>query len=347
VSVKRVALALLIVSLCGAATLAGGAWLAWQSLNAPMPIEQEGAWLDVPSGAPLARVSRELESRSLLRQPHLLTWYARLRGDATRIHAGEYRLAPGTTPVSLLEQLVAGQVYLHQITIVEGWRFVDMLSVVRAHPAITAGTESPEEIMAALGRPDVHPEGQFHADTYRFARGTTDFELLRRAHEALHERLAQAWENRSEESMLDSPYDALILASIIEKETSLPSERRQISGVFHRRMQLGMRLQTDPTVIYGLGEEYQGRLRRADLTRDTPYNTYTRHGLPPTPIALPGGASIDAAVDPDVGEALYFVATGLPDGSHHFSATLEEHNRAVQVYLERLRSGGGGSPAAD
>src|SRR6185312_694722 len=193
-------------------------------------------------------------------------------------------------------------------------------------------------IMSALGAPGVHPEGQFFPDTYRFPFGTSDLDILRLAHEALVARLQAAWTNRSPDLLLKTDYEALILASIIEKETSLPAERKLIAGVFHERLRRNMRLQTDPTVIYGMGETFDGNLRRDDLERDTPYNTYTRGGLPPTPIALPGAGAIDAAVTPEISGAVYFVATGRGDGSHHFSATLEEHERAVRDYLRQLRN---------
>lgn len=310
---------------------------AWRQLNTPLPIPEEGAWIEVASGTPLRRVSANLAERGLLKYPQLLTLYARATGDATRVRAGEYQLTPGVTPISLLEKLVSGQVYLHQITVVEGWKFDELLRVLRTHPAIAATELDGPGIMAALGEPDLHPEGQFLPETYRFPRGTTDVELLRTAHQALQQRLDLAWQSRSAENELSTPYQALILASIIEKETALPTERRLISGVFHERLRRGMRLQTDPTVIYGLGAAFDGNLRRRDLDTDTPYNTYTRSGLPPTPIALPGGASIDAAVNPEHTDAVYFVATGRGDGSHKFSATLEEHEAAVREYLRQLR----------
>jgi UPF0755 protein len=307
--------------------------LAWRSLHAELPIPAEGAWLEVSSGAPLRRVTAELAQRNLL-----LDVYARWRGDATRIRAGEYQLLPGLTPLSLVDKLVSGQVYLHQLTIVEGWRFADLLAAIRTHTAIRAGSLDGAQIMAELGEPGMHPEGEFFPDTYSFPRGTTDLELLRTAHQAMHDRLAKAWDGRDQGTQLRGPYEALILASIIEKETALPSERKLISGVFQQRLKRGMRLQTDPTVIYGIGETYDGNLRRQDLERDTPYNTYTRAGLPPTPIALPGNASLEAAVQPQATDALYFVATGRGDGSHTFSATLEEHERAVRDYLRRLHA---------
>jgi UPF0755 protein len=326
-----------------AAVIAGGAAfadLAWRSLRAELPIPAEGAWLEVSSGTPLRRVTAELAQRNLLEHPLLLDVYARWRGDATRIRAGEYQLLPGLTPRSLVDKLVSGQVYLHQLTIVEGWRFADLLAAIRTHTAIRAGSLDGAQIMAELGEPGLHPEGEFFPDTYFFPRGTTDLELLRTAHQAMRDHLAKAWDARDQGTQLREPYEALILASIIEKETALPTERKLISGVFQQRLKRGMRLQTDPTVIYGIGETYDGNLRRQDLERDTPYNTYTRAGLPPTPIALPGNASLEAAVQPQATDALYFVATGRGDGSHTFSATLEEHDRAVRDYLRRLHAPG-------
>lgn len=326
-----------------ACTLVAGTLLAafaWRSLHTPLQIPADGAWLEVASGTPLRRVSADLAARDLLDHPWLLDLYARASGEATRIRAGEYRLEPGTTPLTLVTQLVAGQVFLHQLTVVEGWRFTELLGAVRAHPAIRTGTLDGAEIMAALGEPGVHPEGQFFPDTYFFPNGTTDVELLHTAHEALRTHLDRAWDGRSAEIEVHNPYEALILASIIEKETALPAERRLISGVFNQRLRRNMRLQTDPTVIYGLGATFDGNLRRQDLERDTPYNTYTRAGLPPTPIALPGNASLEAAVTPEATDAVFFVATGRGDGSHYFSATLEEHERAVREYLRQLRNPG-------
>jgi UPF0755 protein len=322
---------------CAVAAAAATTALLWRDLNMPMPVPAQGVLFEVRAGVSLSRVSNELAAQGLVQRPRVLAWYARLRGDATRIHAGEYRIEPGLSPVQLIAKLVIGDVHLHQFTIVEGWRFGDLLSALRTHPAIVPGTASGAEIMSALGQADVHPEGQFLPDTYKFPKGTAELQLLTWAHEALQEKLSSAWDARALDAALANSYEALILASIVEKETALASERPVISGVFHRRLQRGMRLQTDPAVIYGLGENYDGNLRRQDLSTDTPYNTYTRRGLPPTPIALAGAAAIDAAVDPENGNALYFVATGETDGSHRFSATLEEHNRAVQDYLQRLR----------
>ena len=321
-----------------AATTGGGVLYGWSALDQPLTIAQDGEWLEVEPGSSLGAISRELAARRIVEHPGVLRYFGRLRGDATRIHAGEYRLMPGLTSRSLLDQLVAGQVYLHQMAVIEGWRFEELRSALRAHPAVIPSELESDEIMEALGAPGVHPEGQFAPDTYSFARGTPELEILEQAHRTLQDQLEMIWNERSPVVALETPYEALILASIIEKETALTTERRQISGVFSRRLQRGMRLQTDPTVIYGLGADFDGNLRRADLDRDTPYNTYTRRGLPPTPIALAGSDALRAAVDPDESLALYFVATGLADGSHTFSATLEEHNQAVAAYLRRLRA---------
>jgi UPF0755 protein len=316
----------------------GAAW-SWRALNAPLDLPEGGLMYTVQNGAAFSTVMAELADLGATEHPRLISWYSRARGTATRIHAGEYRLEAGLTALTLLEKLNRGDVFLHQFTIIEGWRFADMLAELRRHPAILAGADSGEIIMAALGRPELHPEGQFLPDTYSFPRGTRDIELLRWAHSALQSTLDEAWSGRTDPGTLQSAYEGLILASIIEKETALGSERGLISGVMHERLRRRMRLQTDPTVIYGLGAGFDGNLTRADIDRDTPYNTYTRGGLPPTPIALAGSASIAAAFAPAETDALYFVATGDPDGSHVFSRTLEEHNAAVARYVERQRSG--------
>jgi UPF0755 protein len=260
-----------------------------------------------------------------------------MSGAATQIKAGEFDIPSGTDAFGLIAMLVAGDVVQYSFTIIEGWRYSEMLAALREHEAIELTDLDPQEVMAMLGKPDLHPEGQFLPDTYYFPRGTRDIDVLHRSHDALVATLDGLWETRGVEVAVNTPYEALVLASIIEKETGLEHERREIAGVFSRRLRRGMRLQADPTVIYGLGPDWDGDIRRADLQADTPYNTYTRAGLPPTPIALAGRASIMAAVDPQPGESLYFVATGEPNRSHYFSATLEEHNEAVQRYLRRLR----------
>lgn len=296
--------------------------------NVPEPTEYV-----VEPGAGLIAVARDLEQRGHIKRPRYLVWYARVRGTADRIVAGEYQLVPGMTATGLLEKLETGDVILHAVTIPEGWTFRQLLATLHHHEKVTRTLDEglgDEAIMEALGFPGEHPEGQFFPDTYRFVAGTTDIALLRRAREAMQRELQLAWESRSPDSPLSDPYEALILASIIEKETGVPEERGRIAGVFTRRLKMNMRLQTDPTVIYGIGTEFDGRLRYRHLRTDTPYNTYTRAGLPPTPIALPGSESLRAAVNPESGDEIFFVSRG--DGTHYFSATLEEHNAAVRKY---------------
>ena len=312
--------------------------MLWRALDSPMSIADSGEWLSVPLGTPLARVAHGLNERGILETPRVFSIYGRLSGKATRIHAGEYLIPAASTPIQLLDQLVSGQVYLHQITVVDGWRFQEFVAALQGHEAIDSAGLDADAVMDALGKPGAHPEGQFFPDTYWFPRDTAAIDILQHSHEALEEQLALAWSSYRAGSVLQSPYDALVLASIIEKETALADERRRIAGVFHRRLEQGVRLQTDPTVIYGLGSDFDGNLRRTDLARDTRYNTYTRTGLPPTPISLPGRAALTAAVDPEAGSELYFVATGEGDGSHYFSSTLEEHNAAVARYLQKIRS---------
>jgi len=330
--IKRLILACVLVA--GGATAISATW-AWRMLNATLDIPGEGMFYTVRSGASLASVTADLARQSVVNHPRVINWYARINGSATSIKAGEYKLLPGLTALTLLEQLGRGDVFLHQFTIVEGWRFDEMLGRLRADAAVLAGSETGDEIMTLLGADGVSPEGQFLPDTYFFPRDSRDIEILRTAHIALEDLLDRAWNDRVDDAVLGTPYEGLILASIIEKETALADERELISGVFHERLRRNMRLQTDPSVIYGLGRAFDGNLTRVQLLTDTPYNTYTRAGLPPTPIALPGRASIVAAFSPRMSGALYFVATGDPDGSHTFSSTLEEHNAAVRRYLNK------------
>ena len=252
---------------------------------------------------------------------------------ANRIRAGEYRLTSDLVPDTLLALLVSGQSVSYSLTLLEGWNIRQVRAAVAAHDALqhTLHGVDDQELMDRLGLPGAHPEGRFFPDTYHFARGMTDLEFLRRAQRKMDDELAAAWAERAEDLPLANAYEALILASIIEKETGQADERAEIAGVFARRLRKGMKLQTDPTVIYGLGESFDGDIRRRDLRTDTPYNTYTRHGLPPTPIAMPGRASVLAAAHPAPGDALFFVANG--EGGHTFSATLKEHQAAVDKLL--------------
>jgi UPF0755 protein len=295
--------------------------------------------LEISSGTSLQGVALSLAERGVLAHPRSFSVLGRLTGKAGRIQAGEYEIQAGTTPLELLDQLVEGQVKLHSLTIVEGWTLWELMEALSAHCAVEQTLDSVDqsELAMMLELESDHPEGQFSPDTYRFPRGTTDIAILQQAHSLLRHKLAQAWESRSPNLPYYSPYDLLILASIVERETALDEERPLVAGVFVRRLDRGMRLQTDPTVIYGLGESFDGNLTRKHLNTDTPYNTYTRRGLPPTPIGLPGEPSLLAAANPDQGRAIYFVATGDENGSHFFTETLEEHNSAVAKYLARLR----------
>ena len=314
---------------------AAGYWL-WQDYqrfrSTPLQISGMGVNYQVKPGTSLIEVANDLSTKGLLRQPFYLRALALDMGVSTKIKAGEYLIMANTTPEMLLDQLVKGKVLEYSLTLIEGWTFKQALAAVRIHPMIvqTLASLSTEQIMARLGHADVYPEGRFFPDTYLFPRGTTDADILKRAYQRMQKVLAQEWQARAEGLPIKTPYEALILASIIEKETGVADERMQVAGVFTRRLQKRMRLQTDPTVIYGMGDSYDGNIRRKDLSTDTPYNTYVHAGLTPTPIALPGRKSIHAALHPADGKALYFVATG--EGGHFFSATYDEHKRAVQKY---------------
>jgi UPF0755 protein len=261
----------------------------------------------------------------------LYAWF-RLSGQSRQMRAGSYEFNAQTTPVRLLSMLVRGEESLRTVTLVEGWNIRQLRQALAKADQLKPDSQSLDDgaLMAQLGRPGMHPEGRFFPDTYSYAKGASDLDVLKRAMKAMDKQLDKIWPLRSPQTAVKSPEEALILASIVEKETGKASDRPQISGVFNNRLRMGMLLQTDPTVIYGLGTSFDGDLRRSDLRRDTPYNTYTRAGLPPTPIAMPGKASLLAAVQPADTRAVYFVAKG--DGSSHFSNTLDEHNRAVNRY---------------
>jgi peptidoglycan lytic transglycosylase G len=308
-------------------------------LDQPLTVGAKPVMIDVAPGQTLTAVGRELHARGLLTHPRLLALYGRYTGADSRMRAGEYAIQPGTSPRTLLELFVSGAVVQHSVTIVEGWTFRDLRKVLADEPTLEHTTERLDDaaIMARLGEPGRHPEGLFFPDTYLFGRGTRDIDLLRQARDRMRKELDAAWASRHDNLPLHDEYQALVLASIVERETGLADERARIAGVFVERLRRGMRLQTDPAVIYGLGEKFDGNLRRADLERDGPYNTYLRTGLPPTPIALPGAASLRAAVQPEERGELFFVATGRGDGAHVFSKTLAEHEAAVREYLVRYR----------
>lgn len=309
----------------------------WFNLQQPLALEEAESTLMVEPGQSLYRVASRLEDSNIIRSGFDLRVYARLRGLAEQIQAGEYRLTADLTVLDLLDKMVNGEVVVHQVRLPEGWTLDRALALLQSHERIevTLPDRDPEAISAALAL-EGHPEGLFFPDTYQFTAGTTDIEILRRAHARMQLVLAEEWSRRAVGLPFETDYEALIMASIVEKETGLASERSTIAGVFSRRLQSGMRLQADPTVIYGLGISFDGNLRRADLRSPTPYNTYTSNGLPPTPIALPGRAAIAASLNPAPGDALYFVARG--DGSHVFSANLEAHNEAVRYYQIEGRS---------
>jgi UPF0755 protein len=295
--------------------------------------------IQVAQGASVRAVLVRLEGEGVVHNARAVLWYLRLLGERPSVQAGTYEIPAHASPEQIITLLEEGKVLLEQLTVVEGSTFADFLELLAHEPDVThtlAG-KSAAQVMAALGHPGESPEGRFFPDTYRFAANTADTVILAMAYEKMSAALAAAWSARRPQLPLDSPTQALTLASMVEKEAQLKSERARIAGVFVARLRKGMRLQSDPTVIYGLGAQYDGQIHTRDLLTDTPYNTYTRAGLPPTPIALPGRESLMAAVQPDETGELYFVASGLGDGAHHFSKTLEEHNSAVKAYLARLR----------
>ena len=314
--------------------------------TAPLATSGTAQVLEIDRGTSFRGVVARLHAAGLDGGVHALYWRALAWQHHAVVQAGEYSIDPGLTPLALLEKLGRGDVIQYRFTVVEGWTVRELRLALGKDPILqqTLGGVAEDELLAHLGiEADIEgapwtvmPEGLFLPETYQFTRGTSDAQLLQRAHRALVAELDTAWQGRAKDLPLASPYEALVLASIVEKETGVPQERDQVAGVFVRRLRLGMRLQTDPSVIYGLGPDFSGRLTRAHLEADTPHNTYTRIGLPPTPIALPGRAAIAAAVHPDAGDALYFVARG-EGGGHVFSRTLEEHNRAVAQYRRWLR----------
>ena len=322
----------LLVLVLAAALLAG--ILGWrqyqQFLSTPLAVSEDGQIFELPSGTSYIGMVRRLQQMGLTADAW--PWRLLQRLEPRRIKAGEYRLEQGLTPGQWLDILTRGDVIRYRFTIVEGWTFKQLRAALAADPVLeqTLAEADNPDIMALLDRPDQHPEGWFLPETYLYNRGDSDLAILDQALAAMEAALAESWAGREPELPLDEPYELLILASIIEKETGLPEERDEIAGVFIRRLNKGMRLQTDPTVIYGLGDSFDGDIRYRDLSKDTPYNTYTRDGLPPTPIAMPGRAALDAAANPLSGSSLYFVATG--DGGHYFSDSLREHNAAVDRY---------------
>ncbi len=313
------------------ALLAAGAWL-YHFATSPVVVPEGARQFQLKKGRSLRGVSGDLAAAGILREPWSFYWMGRLLGRADDLQAGGYEFPERTTPYRMLEMMAQGEVTQAQITFIEGWTFAQVRAALAANPQLshqTAGLSN-EEILRRIGARQNHPEGLFFPDTYHFSPGTSDLKILQRAHETLESRLDALWAARAPGLPYRSPYEALIMASIVEKETGLEADRAMIAAVFVNRLKRQMRLQTDPTVIYGLGEGFDGNLRRRDLEADTPYNTYTRTGLPPTPIAMPGLRALEASLRPARSDALYFVARG--DGSSHFSSSLDDHNRAVRRY---------------
>lgn len=309
-------------------------------VDAPLPGIEAGDTLRVERGDSFVGVLAKLRAAGVS-SGHDLEWQvlARRLGAAGKLQVGEYALEPGTTPQQLLQAMRTGKVISHRFTIVEGWNMRELRAgLARAQPLVhdTADLDD-TALMALLGYPDQHPEGRFLPETYLYTNGDKDSDVLARAHAAMDQALTAAWESRVPDLPLESKEDALVLASIVEKETGIAEERPQIAGLFVRRLKLGMLLQTDPTVIYGMGDSYAGNIRKADLLADTPYNTYVRAGLPPTPIAMPGVAALQAVTHPAPGDTLYFVAIGDGSGRHVFTRSLGEHQAAVREYLQRYR----------
>lgn len=336
---KRVAVVLSIAIILTVTSIGIGAWKVDRFMTTTVSVPANGIVIEIAAGSSFAAVTRQLVEEGVIANDRWFRLYARWSGEAAAVQAGEYLIEAGATPASILEQFTSGDVRLYSFTIVEGWNHRDLLAALHANEAVTASItdEDWKGLLADLGASATHPEGLFLPETYHFARNTTDRELLTQAYALMQTVLAEEWSARDVAAPVQSPYEALVLASIVEKETARADERSRIAGVFARRLEKRMRLQTDPTVIYGIGPEFDGNLTRKDLQTDTPYNTYTRHGLPPTPIAMPGRAAIHSALNPAPGQELYFVATGLGDGSHSFSTTKAEHDAAVAQYLKRLR----------
>jgi UPF0755 protein len=325
-----------IVLLLTAASFAGWRALDWE-MDEP---SQAGApvRIEVPAGTVLRTVLQQLQKQGAVRNARAVALYLRLHAASVRVQAGVYEIAPHASARAILDQLNSGRVLLEALTVVEGWTFAQLRHALDTDPTIvhTFQGATDADVMTALGHVGQAAEGRFFPDTYRFAAGTSDRKVLEGAYERMRMELANAWNSRAEGLPLTSEDQALIMASIVEKETSREDERAKVAAVFDNRLKLGMRLQTDPTVIYGLGTRYDGTIHTRDLETDTPYNTYTRAGLPPTPIALPGAAALQATTHPADTNVLYFVATGNGDESHHFSATLAEHDVAVRAYLKKL-----------
>ena len=310
----------------------GAAGWGWWWVHHPLALNAPTVDLSIEPGTLPRNVAQAVHDAGVDVQPALLFAWFRLSGEGRRLKAGSYELEAGITPARLLSKLARGEESLRAVTLVEGWNWRQVRAALAAADQLRPDTRALDDaaIMNLLGRPGVAPEGRFFPDTYTYSKGSSDVAVLKRAVRAMDKHLAQAWAQRAPDLGVKTPDEALVLASIVEKETGKAADRTLVASVFNNRLKIGMPLQTDPTVIYGLGERFDGNLRKADLLADTPFNTYTRAGLPPTPIAMPGRASLEATVHPAPGKYIYFVARG--DGTSHFSERLDEHNRAVNKY---------------
>lgn len=324
----------IIVAFALSGLLAVG-WLLYFA-NQPLQLPQTPYEFTLKHGSSLRGMARQFRAEGLLKEEWRFIVLVKLFRKEGQIKAGNYELVRDVTPLKLVHKITSGDVSQSEIVFIEGWNFRQIRRILDAHPAVRHETTglSDKELLQRLGISQENAEGLFFPDTYYFSKGMSDLSLLKRAHQIMGERLAVAWQGRAHNLPYKTPYEALIMASIVEKETGQPHERPMIAAVFVNRLRIGMRLQTDPTVIYGLGEVYDGNLRKYDLTTDHAYNTYTRAGLPPSPIAMPGWASIQAALHPGESTALYFVSRG--DGSHYFSRSLDEHNQAVNRFQRTM-----------
>lgn len=332
----------IVIYLSLAVVMSGSLLLWWLSVDMQKQLRQPlnlqtKTTLHIKSGANLKTISHEMVGREWLSHPYYLVFEGRRQGVASAIKTGEYEILPGMSALAVLNLIVSGKVVQYSLTIVEGWSFKQIMQAIKENEMLaqTLAVSDPKYVMAAIGYAGYLAEGRFFPDTYNFPAGTTDVDFLRRTYKAMQQILAAEWQQRATGLPYVSVYQALTMASIIEKETAISTERSKIAGVFVRRLQRHMKLQTDPTVIYAMAESFDGNIRQKDLTIDSPYNTYVYKGLPPTPIASPGRASINAALHPEDGNSLYFVAKG--DGSHYFSSSLAEHNNAVAKYQLKKR----------
>lgn len=338
-SSRKRSLKFVLVAVIGAVLIALSTLYVFRWMAAPIA-EQSPITFEVQRGESVIQIATRLQAAGWLRHPTLWSLWARWQGLSGKLRAGEYQLTPDLSPQSMLQLFVSGKVILRRLTLIEGSTYKDLRDLLAARKEVsqTLAGVSDAKLIQMLNIPSNQLEGRFFPDTYYFAKNTADIEILRMASQRMQSELESAWQGRENNDLVKSPEELLILASIVEKETAKSSERPIIAGVFLERLSRRIRLQSDPTVIYGLGTQYDGNIRKKDLLQDTPYNTYTRKGLPPTPIALPGRASLSAVAHPQRTGAIYFVASGNPDGSHVFSKSLQEHNAAVRRYLKTMRA---------